>query len=284
MNSGGAGSEAMGKMIALGLHPAAPSGPITVPGNRSGQFAATPGGEPNAPGTPDIYAGGEGPGGSKTGSGNSGGPGSGNGPGGPAGIYVGAGPVNPGAGVQGDKPTSNGAGGGSGGGQDRGSAAPRKEVATVTPPRVPQPRESRPAEPPDIEDRVFSGKKYYSLTINMPNLTSAGGSWIMRFAELNQTRQAGELTAPVAMNKVDPAYPPDLIKDRVEGTVTLYAVIHSDGSVSEIRVLRSLDDRLDENAVRALGRWHFRPATKNGQAVDLEAVVVIPFKVKARPY
>ena len=52
-----------------------------------------------------------------------------------------------------------------------------------------------------IEDRVFGGKKYYSMTLNMPNLTSAGGSWIVRFAELNQTRGGGELTAPVALTE-----------------------------------------------------------------------------------
>jgi TonB family protein len=66
--------------------------------------------------------------------------------------------------------------------------------------------------------------------------------------------------------------------------VTLYAVIRSDGSVSEVRVLRGVDDRLDEYARTALSGWHFHPATKNGAAVDLEAVIMIPFKaVRAKP-
>ncbi|HUK86630.1 MAG TPA: energy transducer TonB, partial [Terriglobales bacterium] len=123
------------------------------------------------------------------------------------------------------------------------------------------------------------GKKYYQMILNAPNLTSAGGSWVMRFAELADEPKAGELTAPVALDKVDPAYPNQLIKDGVEGTVTLYAVIRADGSVADVKVLRGVDDRLDQNARLALLRWRFRPATKNGQAVDLEAVVQIPFVI-----
>ena len=82
------------------------------------------------------------------------------------------------------------------------------------------------------------------------------------------------------MLKVDPAYPPEAIRERVEGTVTLYAVIHKDGTVGEVKVLKGVDERLDRNAQDALSRWHFQPATKNGSAVDLEAVVQIPFVAK----
>ena len=64
----------------------------------------------------------------------------------------------------------------------------------------------------------------------------------------------------------------------------LYAVIHSDGTVGEVKVLRGLQSRLDENAKIALSRWKFRPGTKNGQAVELEAVVQIPFKAARNPY
>ena len=47
--------------------------------------------------------------------------------------------------------------------------------------------------------------------------------------------------------------------------------------LGEVRVLRGVDDRLDQYACAALAGWHFRPATKNGYPIDLEAVVVIPF-------
>ena len=140
------------------------------------------------------------------------------------------------------------------------------------------PYSSSPERKP--EDAVFAGKKYYSMQLNMPNLTSSAGSWIIRFAELKDDHQAGELSTPVVTDKVDPAYPAELMREQVEGTVILYAVIHADGTVGDVRVLQSLHQDLDANACRALGRWHFRPATKNGVPVDLEAVVRIPFKAR----
>ena len=132
----------------------------------------------------------------------------------------------------------------------------------------------------DVDRQVFGGKRFYSMTSNTPNLNSSTGSWVIRFAELKAGQKAGQLSAPDAIEKSDPGYPIELMRANVQGTVTLYAVIHSDGTVGEIRVLTSPDDRLDELAKSALARWKFRPATKDGQPVALEAVVMIPFRAK----
>lgn len=153
------------------------------------------------------------------------------------------------------------------------------DVSKVPPPAVPP----KPAEP-KIEDRVFGDKKYYSMILNMPNLNSSAGSWIVRFAELHPTEKQIELSAPVALNKVDPAYPAELVRDKVEGTVVLYAVIRADGVVDSVRVLQSVDDRLDKSAIMALQRWKFRPGTKKGLPVDIEAVVQIPFRIASLKY
>ncbi len=269
----GDGKQSVGRVIALGLDPVTVNGPINIPnGSRSGQFAATPEGNPNAAGTPDIKGGGAGSGGSR-------GIANGNGVGaGPPGITVGAPP---------SQPTSSVAG------------TPGSASAPKTPPdqrlmaslershAADLARRLSPANldaPGRIEDKVFGSKRYYSMTLNMPNLTSAGGSWIIRFAELDETSVKGDVTAPQAMLKVDPAYPAELMRDHIEGTVTLYAVIHKDGTVGEVRVLRGVEERLDQNAKVALSRWQFRPATKNGSAVDLEAVVQIPFAVRKLPF
>jgi TonB family protein len=64
----------------------------------------------------------------------------------------------------------------------------------------------------------------------------------------------------------------------------LYAVIRGDGTVSDVRVLRGVDERLDRYAATALSRWHFLPATKNGDAVTLEAVVMIPFRIRRQGF
>ena len=270
-----------GQLIALGLNPADVRGPITPPGgNRSGEFHASPSGKADAPGTPNVAG---------TGTADQGG-GRGAGNGVPAGIMVGAPP--PGATTSAVAGTPNGAGGARASGTPSTADldARKRIIAEAMKPSLPSIRDrvapSPAAAPPlaedpdaSIEQRVFGSKRYYSLIMNMPNLSSATGSWIIRFAELRQSDDKGPLTAPVATTKVDPAYPPDVLRDRIEGTVTLYAVIGTDGKVDGIRVLQSLDSRLDANAVHALYSWRFRPGMKNGEPVPIEAVVQIPFRM-----
>lgn len=160
-------------------------------------------------------------------------------------------------------------------------AEPAAKSALTAMARADVPRNLPPAkEERKPTDAVFGTKHVYSMQINLPNLTSAGGSWIIRFAEMGEHPMAGELSTPVATSKVDPAYPQSLQQDGVQGTVVLYAIIHADGTVGAIRVIHGLNDKLDENAMKALSRWKFRPATKNGTPVDLEAVVQIPFYAK----
>ena len=82
----------------------------------------------------------------------------------------------------------------------------------------------------------------------------------------------------MATRKVDPAYPMQLMRENVHGTVILYAVIHTNRSVKSVRVLRGVDDRLDRFASEAVAQWKFDPATKDGVPVDVEATFQIPFR------
>jgi TonB family protein len=172
-------------------------------------------------------------------------------------------------------------------------------IANARPPhlsaRTVQPQsESKLSE---VERAVFGNRKYYSLSLNMPNLNSAGGSWIIRFAalkpDLNSTGpysrvaagngssadpHTDDISAPSATRKVDPAYPLELMRQNVGGTVILYGVIHADGTVGNVRVLQSVDERIDRFAGEAIAKWQFEPATKNGSPVDVEATFWIPFK------
>jgi TonB family protein len=139
------------------------------------------------------------------------------------------------------------------------------------------------ALPPSAQpEQIFASKKVYKMLVNMPNLNSATGSWILNFSELSANTQgphlaSSDVSAPGPIRKVDPKYPPTLIKEHVEGEVVLYAVIRSDGTVDSIQLVRGIDDQLDANAMQALSQWRFRPATKQGAPVDLEAIVHIPF-------
>ncbi len=272
-------SHGQGQLIALGLSPADVRGPVEAPGgNRSGEFHASPGGKADAPGTPNVKGDASSTTNGSGAQGKGGGSGSGNSNGLPTGISVGNPP--PGAATSAVAGTPTGK-------SDPKLEEQKRIIAAAMAPSIPR-ATRRPVAPPEptpslddesIEARVFGKKQYYSLVLNTPNLSSAAGSWIIHFAELKETDNKAKPTAPVALNAVDPAYTPDAMRDRVEGTVTLYAVIRADGSVTDIKVLNSLDDRLDSSAIRALSRWHFRPGTKNGEAIALEAVVDVPFRM-----
>jgi len=139
------------------------------------------------------------------------------------------------------------------------------------------------ALPPGAKpEQIFISKKIYKMLVNMPNLNSATGSWILNFTELSvdsagSRLDSPDISGPVPLRKVDPKYPPTLINERVEGEVVLYSVIRRDGSVDSIQLVRGIDEQLDANAMEALSQWKFRPAARQGSPVDLEAIVHIPF-------
>src|ERR1700730_16641385 len=268
-------ASAGGRLIALGIHPVSPTGPVAVPGgNRRGTFAATPQGKPGAAGTPELVGSGKGDSNSKTRN---------NGHGSlPAGLHVGA--ADSGA----TSPVERNGGASSKGNLSGNGADGAREVSSLS--SLSATPGARPGARPlsavpndkvtDVDRQVFGGKRFYEMALNMPNLNSSTGSWVIRFAELDAGRKEGELLAPVATEKSDPGYPLELIRANVHGMVTLYAVIHSDGKVGDIRVLNSPDERLDSFAAEALARWKFVPAVRAGKPVALEAVVVIPFRVR----
>lgn len=167
--------------------------------------------------------------------------------------------------------------------------APRATLAPRESKRLPTDGEANTQAVPKLgmaPERVLGAKRVYTLHVNMPNLTSASGSWVLNFAELNETAPLGaaasaDLGAPVPVRKVDPKYPPELRNSHVDGEVILYAIIRKDGSVDSIQLVHSVDPHLDANAMEALAQWKFVPAERHGEPVDLEAVVHIPFRSKA---
>jgi TonB family protein len=264
-----------GQIIALSLHPVEIHGPLELPpGNRLGEFAASPHGRAEATGTAGTDAS------SGTGVRESKGPANA-----PAGISVSS-AARPGTAMaQPNEPASK-----------AGTADPSlraKLMAAMRPPSISSiPRQpiARETTGPrsELENRIFAGRHSYTLSVNMPNLNSATGSWIIHFVERtpdhHQAREPGSARLPIAapevISKSDPAYPRDLVNERVQGTVILTAIIRADGSVADIVVVQSLDPRLDQNAAQALSHWRFRPALKDGQAIDLEAVITVPFRSK----
>ncbi len=122
----------------------------------------------------------------------------------------------------------------------------------------------------------LDGKEVYSMAIQMPNITSYSGSWLMWYAARGMGPIA-PLGPPVPYRKVDPKYIASAVADRIEGRVQLLCVINNQGHVEQVELVRGLESRLDQSAIEALTKWLFRPAHKNSEPVDVDVMVEIPF-------
>ena len=88
------------------------------------------------------------------------------------------------------------------------------------------------------------------------------------------------VTAPVAVKQVRPQYTAEAMRAKVEGTVVLECVVEKDGSVENVRVTKSLEPGLDEEAVKAARHWRFKPGTKGGKAVRVRISLEMTFTLK----
>jgi TonB family protein len=132
-------------------------------------------------------------------------------------------------------------------------------------------------------DPLLEGRVIYTMAIQMPNITSFSGSWMVWFAERATEGGKAGIEAPIPLRKVDPKYIATAVAERVEGKVRLSAIIRKDGRVDSVVLLRHLDPRLDETAEEALGKWIFQPARRNGAPIDVDAVFEIPFYLAPKP-
>ena len=279
------GDSSLRRLVAISPNPAPPSTKVAIPkGNLNASTSTSPnGGQPGVPGgsangPPNSRGGAGGTDNAPGGSGNAGGNKSGAGAGG-SGV---AGP--PSVSITTTQPGATSAIGGNA--PNNASANPPAGEASTEPPVNPMKRKPSMG-PGDFDtgvapEKVLGDKRIYTMYMNLPNLTSASGSWVLNFAQLRAASRYTDTTdvlSPVPVRKVDPKYPTSLVDARVEGEVVLYAIIRSDGTVDSIQVLRSLDPQLDRNAIEALARWRFSPASRNGIPIDIEAVIYIPFRV-----
>lgn len=92
------------------------------------------------------------------------------------------------------------------------------------------------------------------------------------------------VVSPRVVKSVPPAYTPEAMRARIEGQVVMSAVVKDDGTVDEIKIVKSLDSMygLDEEAVKALKQWKFEPGTLKGKPVAVRVRVEMDFNLRAR--
>ncbi len=95
-----------------------------------------------------------------------------------------------------------------------------------------------------------------------------------------QRRTAAAAFTPVEiLSKPRPAYTEEARVKKIEGEVLLSMQFSASGEARVERVMRGLGYGLDETAMTAARGIRFRPATRDGGAVDSDAVVHILFQL-----
>ena len=100
-----------------------------------------------------------------------------------------------------------------------------------------------------------------------------GGGWY---------RPGNGVLSPEVLHEERPQYTAGAMRAKVQGIVEVEAVVMTDGTVGQVQIVRSLDDRwgLDEKAIEAVKRWRFRPGTRQGRAVPVLVNIELTFTLR----
>jgi protein TonB len=91
-------------------------------------------------------------------------------------------------------------------------------------------------------------------------------------------RVGGAVKEPRKLKHVDPVYPELALRARLEGLVVLEARIAPNGSVTDVKVLRSVS-MLDEAAMDAVKRWTYTPTLVDGIPATALMTVTVRFRL-----
>ena len=133
--------------------------------------------------------------------------------------------------------------------KDRTVEAVRSEIAVAAPPPPPAPK-------PEVATKVFD------VVEEMPSFPGGNGA-LMSYLNGNTK------------------YPVVAQENGVQGKVIISFVVERDGSISDVKVARSVDPSLDREAqrvVKSMPKW--TPGKQNGQTVRVKYTVPVVFRLQ----
>jgi protein TonB len=89
-------------------------------------------------------------------------------------------------------------------------------------------------------------------------------------------KQGGNVTAASIITQTRPTYPPLARQARIQGTVTLHAIIDKEGRVAQLEVV-SGHPLLVQAALDAVKQWRYKPTQLNGDPVEVDTTIQVTF-------
>ena len=93
---------------------------------------------------------------------------------------------------------------------------------------------------------------------------------------------SGPLVSARPLRQVRPQYTSEAMHAKIQGLVTLEALVLADGTVGDVRIARSLDAvfGLDREAIKAVKAWTFAPATRGGTPIPMWVSIELTFTLR----
>ena len=92
-----------------------------------------------------------------------------------------------------------------------------------------------------------------------------------------------DLREPAPYRRLRPAYPDTASRAEAEATVDAAVEIGADGEVGRVEIVRWAGFGLDDSVVSTIRQMHFRPATRDGEAVAVRVLLRYNFRKPTTP-
>jgi protein TonB len=163
----------------------------------------------------------------------------------------------------------------------------------VQPPPPPPPETPEPPEEEEKEEEIEMKKEQQQLTLDQITMAlNAGdggmsasgvsvqifdiadnfGDMVFEIADLDK--------APVPLIKIAPVYPPELKRNRVQGTVNVVFIVDEFGNVKRPTIEKSSNREFNENALKAVRQWKFAPGEKDNKKVKTRVRLPLSFTLR----
>jgi TonB family protein len=90
------------------------------------------------------------------------------------------------------------------------------------------------------------------------------------------------VTSPDLIHRTSPQYTAEAMRAKIQGVALLTGIVAVDGTLQDIRISRSLDGTfgLDQEAIKCVRQWRFRPGTRQGQPVPVYVTIEVAFNLR----
>jgi TonB family protein len=153
------------------------------------------------------------------------------------------------------------------------ASRPPVKVATPQPPPAAPPASASSTEPVSADTSSPARPAAESIVASAAAATAAPA----------KTDLAGENDAVILSSKgaerrlvhrVEPAYPPEVRSQGVEGTVVLKTMVNESGTVERVRLVEG-NPALAEPAISAVKQWRYKPYVRDGKAQPFQTIVLV---------